>query len=292
MVRDGGTAVGFRQLGPRTARPGAQSRQEVPWRANSTGGKGEGQKTVPQSKTKSESTSTSELAAQIKCIKAQIRLCNDVGRDTESLQNELILLEERRASDKSCNTKLAEQLKVINQCETKISATSAEIARLRTVLLEKEDELQKLQSEKSEAEIAKWELAKANAADLSLDNLLSGFVTSMHTHDELSAQVQRDPKLGQAIAYIQTLVSARRPPETMHVDLEENDDDCDDMEVGRIAAEFKRERDQACADIAVGESRAMQEAKQKRQKKCGETTPLPEEEVAPATPQTGATPSG
>ena len=129
--------VGFRQLGPRTDRPGAQTRQEKPWRANSTSGNGEGQRTALQSKPKGESTGTSELAAQIKCIKAQIRLCNDVGRDTESLQNEIILLEKRRASDKSCNTKLAEQLKVINQCETKISATSAEIARLRTALLEK-----------------------------------------------------------------------------------------------------------------------------------------------------------
>ena len=148
--------------------------------------------------------------------------------------------------------------------------------------------MQKLQREKSEAEIAKWELAKANAADLSLDNLLSGFVSSMHTHDELSVQTQRDPELGQAIAYIQSLVSARRPsPEAIQVDLEKNDEDCDDLEVRRIAAEFKRERDQACADIAERESRAMQEEKQKRQKQCGVSTPLPAEEAAPATPQAG-----
>ena len=160
-------------------------------------------------------------------------------------------------------------------------------------MLGKEDELQKLQRETSEAEIAKWELAKANAADLSLDNFLSGFVSSMHAHDELSMQTQRDPKLGQAVAYIQSLVSARRPnPEAMQVDLEKNDEDGDDLEVRRIAAEFKRERDQACADIAERESRAMQEAKQKRQKQCGVSTPLPAEEVAPATPLVGATPCG
>ena len=56
------------------------------------------------------------------------------------------------------------------------------------------------------------------------------------------------------------------------MDLEKNDEDCDDLEVRRIAAEFKRERDQACADIAERESRAMQEAKQKRQKQCGVNT--------------------
>ena len=115
-------------------------------------------------------------------------------------------------------------------------------------------------------------------------NTLSGFVSSVHTHDELSVQTQRNPRLGQAIAYIQSLVSARRPPEAMQVDLEKNDEDCDDLEARRIVAEFKRERDQACADIAERESRAMQEAKQKRKKQCGVSTPLLSEEVAPASP--------
>ena len=94
-------------------------------------------RTAPQ-----KNMGTAELDAEIKCVRPQIKLGQDAGRDTAALQNELSQLEERRASDKSTNTKLAEQLRVIRQCETKISATSTEIARLRSVLLEKEDELE------------------------------------------------------------------------------------------------------------------------------------------------------
>ena len=46
------------------------------------------------------------------------------------MHDELRQLEEKRASDKSTNAKLAEQLRVMKQCETKITATAAEITRL------------------------------------------------------------------------------------------------------------------------------------------------------------------
>ena len=54
------------------------------------------------------------------------------------------------------------------------------------------------------------------------------------------------------------------------------------------------ERDQACAGIAERESRALLEAKLKRQRQCGESTPLPGpmEGPAPPTPRAGATPRG
>ena len=106
LVRDRGTALGWKQLGPRSARPAPQPRRDTPWRANGSGGKGEGQRTAPQSK-----TDTTDLDGQIKCVRAQIKLGQDAGRDTAALQDELRQLEEKRALDKSDNAKLAEQLR-------------------------------------------------------------------------------------------------------------------------------------------------------------------------------------
>ena len=269
--------MGFRQFGPRTARPGAQPQQGRPWRANSTSGNGERQRDRTPVETKRWSTGTSELAAQIKCVRAQIGQCNDAGRGTESLQNELIRLEKRKASGQSCKANLAVQLKDINLCESNISATSVEIARLRNVWLEKEDELQKLQREKSEAGNAKWELAKANASDLSLDNISSGFVSSVHTRRARSANTEgSQTRASDRLHSIFGVCKAKRYRWIWRRLMKF----CDHLEVRRIVAEFKRERDQACAGIADRVSRAMQEAKQKRQKQCGVSAPLPSEEVA------------
>ena len=149
LVRYGGTALGFRQLRSRTARPDAQPRQERPWRANRTSGNGEGQRTAHQSKPKGKNRGTSEPDAQSKCVRAQFRLCNDAGRDTESLQSELQGFSPLSQKSLGCEP----------SCLKKRTSS-------------------------------KWELAKANASDISLDNILSGFVSSVHTRRALSANTE------------------------------------------------------------------------------------------------------
>ena len=123
---------------------------------------------------------------------------------------------------------------------------------------------------------------------------MSGFDSTIHTSDELAEEARKDPKIGEALAYIQVAAELRKPPEAMQVDLEKNDEDSEDPEIRRIAADFKRERDQACAGIAERESRALQEAKLLRQRQFGETTPLPGswEGPAPPAPRAAATPRG
>ena len=85
-------------------------------------------------------------------------------------------MEEKRASDKSDNAKLAE------------------IDRLRSVLLEKESELEKLQKDKSAAETTKWELVKSNATEVSVDKILSGFVSTIHSSDVLAEEAKKGPQ--------------------------------------------------------------------------------------------------
>ena len=160
LVRDVCTVLGFGQLGRRTARPGPLPRHRRPGQADSTSGNGERQITAPQPKPRGRSTGTSELAVQIKCVRTQMAQCDGADGDTESLQNELIRLEKRKASGQSCADVLAVQLRDFNMCESKISVTFAEIAWLRKVRCGKEEDLQKQQKKKSEVEFAKWELAK------------------------------------------------------------------------------------------------------------------------------------
>ena len=86
------------------------------------------------------------------------------------------------------------------------------------------------------------------------------------------------PSLGQACTYFHSLVSARWPSEALQVNEEKFGEVPDVFEFRITAADSESERSQACAGLAGRGLRALQEAKQKRQKQCGGPSSLSEEE--------------
>ena len=86
------------------------------------------------------------------------------------------------------------------------------------------------------------------------------------------------PSLGQACAYIHSLVSARWPSEALQVNVEKFGEVPDVFEFRTTAADSESERSQACAGLAGRGLRALQEAKQKRQKQCGGPSSFSSEE--------------